>query len=352
MSEIINRVGEKNVNYQGCPMEIIECQGTKNNTIRFSCGTIVNKKEYKAFKQGSIKNPKFHVGEVHKMNDGEEIKIIDISGAKDCKIIYSDGTVKEHVCYNDIIKGLVAKPYILGAKRYNNQGCEMELMEIINGKNCTIKFTIDDYVIKNVTYYRFNKGEVKHPYHPSVYGVGYLGIYNYIKVDPIIRGKWSNMMDRCYSKLQESRSPSYLGARVCKEWHNFENFVEWFKKSYNPETMSGFHLDKDVLIKNNKIYSPGTCEFVPADINFCFVKADKSRGDLPIGVTKSHNKFTGAVSCGNIRTQERFDTSTEAFLFYKEHKEICIKELANKWRGQITERCYESMMNRIVEITD
>jgi hypothetical protein len=43
-------------------------------------------------------------------------------------------------------------------------------------------------------------------------------------------------------------------------------------------------LDKDILYKGNKIYSPDTCVFVPQEINALFVKNDANRGDLPIGV--------------------------------------------------------------------
>lgn len=31
--------------------------------------------------------------------------------------------------------------------------------------------------------------------------------------------------------------------------------------------MEGWHLDKDILLKGNKVYSPETCAFVPAKIN-------------------------------------------------------------------------------------
>ena len=47
-----------------------------------------------------------------------------------------------------------------------------------------------------------------------------------------------------------------------------------------------------------------------------------------------------------------FDTPEEAFLAYKQAKEAYIKEVANKWKGQIDPKVYEALMNWNVEITD
>jgi len=352
MGKNTDRIGEKNINYQGCPMEIIEYHGAQNLTIQFSCGTIVAKKEYAAFSKGSIKNPKFHIGEIHTNNQGYPFKIIDIFGSSNCTIQYEDGVIKEKVPYFDILRGATWKPFNeIGTKYMTNEGYEVEIIEYFNSRNLTIRFS-EQNMLRNVTLHSLRKGAVKNPLHRSVNGVGYLGKYAHSKVNSLIYDKWGGMMDRCYSKNQEIESPSYLGVSVCKEWHNFENFVDWFEKIYNPVTMLGFHLDKDILVKGNKVYSPETCELVPPEINFCFVRADKRRGNLPIGVSKSQNKFEAGISCGNSRIRKKFDTSTEAFLFYKEHKEAYIKELADKWKGCITERCYQAMYNYQVEITD
>ena len=40
-----------------------------------------------------------------------------------------------------------------------------------------------------------------------------------------------------------------------------------------------------------------------------------------------------------------FDTPEEAFQAYKTAKEAYIKEVADKWRGQITEQVYEALIN-------
>ena len=47
-----------------------------------------------------------------------------------------------------------------------------------------------------------------------------------------------------------------------------------------------------------------------------------------------------------------FNTEIEAFNYYKINKENYVKELAEKWKGQIDERAYEALINYTVEITD
>jgi len=139
---------------------------------------------------------------------------------------------------------------------------------------------------------------------------------------------------------------------VCEEWRNFQNFAKWFEKNYKNEIMEKWQLDKDILVKRNKVYSPETCAFVPREINCLFTKTTKVRGNLPIGVTKEYNKFR-AQSCSNKkRYLGTFTTPEEAFQSYKKSKEIYIKEIADKWKGLISEQVYEAMYNYKVEIND
>ena len=49
-------------------------------------------------------------------------------------------------------------------------------------------------------------------------------------------------------------------------------------------------LDKDLLIYQNKIYSPETCVLVPTYINSFMTKRQNARGLYPLGVTNINNK--------------------------------------------------------------
>ena len=98
-------------------------------------------------------------------------------------------------------------------------------------------------------------------------------------------------------------------------------------------------IDKDILEKGNKIYSPNTCVFVNNKINSIFTKHDGIRGKYPIGVFKRENgKFSASVSInGKQHKLGIFDTAEEAFVSYKEAKEKEIKRIADLYKNQIPE---------------
>ena len=47
-----------------------------------------------------------------------------------------------------------------------------------------------------------------------------------------------------------------------------------------------------------------------------------------------------------------FATPEEAFQVYKVAKEDYIRHVANKWKNQITEECYQALLNYKIEIID
>ena len=53
-----------------------------------------------------------------------------------------------------------------------------------------------------------------------------------------------------------------------------------------------------------------------------------------------------------VRYLGTFDTPEEAFQAYKTAKEECIKEVADKWKGLISEQVYNALINYKIEITD
>lgn len=167
---------------------------------------------------------------------------------------------------------------------------------------------------------------------------------------------WVNMLNRCYNASKWSKHPTYEGCKVCDEWLIFSNFQKW----YQSNSCRDFALDKDILIKGNKVYSPDTCCFVPQEINNLFLKSQRIRGKYPIGVVKTRNgRFVARISKrrnGIIRREEigYYATSEEAFISYKHEKESYIKQLAQEYydRGEITKKVYDALMRYEVEITD
>ena len=89
-------------------------------------------------------------------------------------------------------------------------------------------------------------------------------------------------------------------------------------------------------------------------MNLLFVKADKLRGSLPIGVTKSgYGGYEARLNChGKHKSLGYFKTPEEAFLVYKQAKEDYIKEVAEKWKGKLTKETYDAMINYTVGVED
>ena len=201
-------------------------------------------------------------------------------------------------------------------------------------------------------------GRVKDPYSPSVYSIGIVGTKYPITINGVKTKEytlWQNMLQRCYSTTLKKKHPTYIGCEVSDNFKSFEYFYEWCNKQIG-FGIEGWQLDKDLLVKGNKVYSESTCVFIPNEVNKILTKSTASRGEHLIGVCwcKTHKAFVAQVNKnkGKRGLLGSFKTELEAFNAYKTAKEAFIKEQAEKWKGQIDERAYEALMNYTVEITD
>ena len=165
---------------------------------------------------------------------------------------------------------------------------------------------------------------------------------------------WKGCISRCYSKWCQKRQPQYVGCTVDESFRWFQHFAEWCNKQVGFGN-KGWHLDKDIILKGNKVYSENTCCFVPHEINVLFTNSKVARGDCPIGVSFNKREGKYKVSCrreSKLTHLGYYNTKDEAFLAYKTFKESVIKEAANKWKDSIDPRAYTALMNYQVEITD
>ena len=194
---------------------------------------------------------------------------------------------------------------------------------------------------------------------PSVCGVGYLGCNLELKASyngkkcPIYYA-WVRMFERCYSKKFHRINPTYVGCTVSEEFKDYSKWREWYDNyQYKHD---GWHLDKDLLFKGNKVYSESTCVFIPREINQVLVKREASRGKYLIGVTwcKTKKAFKAQVrkNKGKLEYLGYFNTEIEAHLAYKQAKESYLKELADKYKDLLDPRAYEALYNYTVDIDD
>lgn len=233
----------------------------------------------------------------------------------------------------------------------------MIVKEYIDAQNIIVEFD-NGYKIQSAMK-EFKNGSISNPYDKSVYGVGYLGIGEYKvsenKVFNIRYKHWNSMLLRCYDEKYHNKKISYKGCTVCDEWLNYQNFAKWYDENYYEVGNEKMHLDKDILHKNNKVYSPNNCIFVPEHINSLFTKRQNDRGDYPIGV--SIHKKTGhfEARCSTISGRQYlgvYNTPKQAFYVYKDYKEKYIKKMADYYKDKIPIELYEAMYRYEVEITD
>lgn len=250
-------------------------------------------------------------------------------------------------------------------EKYNSQGNLMKIVEINSQSDIIVEFQ-DKYKARvHTNYGNFQRGFVKNPYHPMVYGVGVVG-NKYITVDKNSKSTreymtWYHIIQRCFSDKLKEKQPAYKYIKCCEEWLYYPNFYEWLHSQPNFDRWySGkrWAIDKDILVKGSKIYSPETCCLIPQNVNCLFLKREAERGRYPIGV--SYRKDGFLASCHNPFTDKReeigyYSTPEKAFyLGYKPYKEDTIKRVAEiEYKaGNITKECYEAMMTYEVEIDD
>ena len=190
----------------------------------------------------------------------------------------------------------------------------------------------------------------------TVQGVGCNDVQFQIKID----GKhiwqyqlWKSMMDRCFDAKYKQRYPTYENVTCCDEWLSFANFLEWVNKEveYKGKPV-GLALDKDILVKGNKTYSPDVCRFVPQAVNSLLLDSGATRGIYPVGVCfdKGCGKFVAYLKCfGKLKHLGLFLTPEDAFAAYKVAKEAQIKVVALRHKDVLKPAVFESLMSWEIE---
>ena len=250
-----------------------------------------------------------------------------------------------------------------GEVGHNTFGSKMVIVGYRGALDIVVYFPEYDWTFKGVTYQHFKNGLIKCPYEKRTFGVGYLGEGEYKTKE---NGKhtrvyhtWENMLQRCYSEKFHKKYPTYIDCEVCEKWLNFQKYGKWFSDNYYEIDNETMCLDKDILVKHNKIYSPETCIFVPQTINLLFTKRQNARGKSVIGTTLKDGRYLARCSLINPETGKSknkhlgyYKTQEEAFKVYKYYKEKNIKEVADYYKDRIPDKLYDGLYNYEVEIDD
>ena len=256
---------------------------------------------------------------------------------------------------NDVTKDCVGK-----VCKSLNSG-DFKILKYNNTTNVEIQFLKTGYET-SARLHHIRNGKVKDLYSPSVYDIGIIGDKYPSKINGVQTKEymlWYSMLRRSYSESFKKKQPTYEGCEVSNNFKSYEYFYEWCQNQIGfgaDGNGNPFQLDKDLLIKGNKVYDENTCIFIPSEINLVLVKREALRGEHLIGVywNKKASAFIARVKKNKGKSEYLglFKTELEAFNAYKIAKESYLKELANKWKGEIDGRAYEALMSYEVEITD
>ena len=262
-------------------------------------------------------------------------------------------------------KELVVKPknhteakekYLGKTFQSNNHGC-FKVVGYTSSTKVDVVFLETGF--KTTTHIALiTRGEVKDCFKPTVQGFGIIGTENVRDNEGVILEtyrKWESMIGRVYSKsVKTDVNNPYFSTSISEDFRWFKDFRSWCEKQIGFGNQ-GWHLDKDILVKGNKVYSPETCCFVPVELNSLLVNSRATRGEFPVGVyyDASRSKFQSHIRMhGKRRHLGRFVTPEEAFYAYKQAKEDYIKEVAELYKDQIDIRVYEALMKYEVDIND
>lgn len=166
--------------------------------------------------------------------------------------------------------------------------------------------------------------------------------------------RWYNMKTRCYAESYHRARPNsiYEECDVCKDWMNSkESFYEWIDENFyqvsNGEQMD---IDKDILRKGNRLYSPETCLIVPHTINMLWTM-------LPANCPtyndeKQQWEVFNDFFPSPYSEKKSFEDLEEARDYAASVKYAHIKELAEIYKDEIPEKVYQAMLSYKIEPED
>lgn len=223
----------------------------------------------------------------------------------------------------------------------SNQGHTAIVLEYKNVHNIVVKYSSGR--IETCSGGNLRAGKFKDKGLPTVLGIGILGYES--DVEKSSYTAWYSMLQRVYAPQCEKTKRVYEGCSVDSSWLYYQVFKKWYDGQIKEVS---WQLEKDLLVKNNKVYSPDRCVMVPQELNKFLVSQGRHREGVPTGVyyQKQRDKWVAQVCIeGKHYALGRFDTSGEAFLVYKSAKEAEAKRLAEKWCKIVDPRVTTALLN-------
>lgn len=249
----------------------------------------------------------------------------------------------------DLLKKHQKQQVKVGDRFKNNwQGCWCTVVRYVSSRRVEVIFDENPEKSQWFTAHNLIRGSFRDPYHRHIHGVGCFGEGEFKAIDPngskVTYSKWLNGITRCYCPESLKEKPKYEGCTVSEDWLCYQNFAKWHTthKFYG----LGYELDKDLLVRGNKVYSAETCCLLPQELNKLVLCGEYNQREYPAGVSLHHDKksFIASMSANKGRKYIGiYKTPEEASAAYVEAKEKYVKYVAEKWHGKIEERAYQAL---------
>lgn len=112
---------------------------------------------------------------------------------------------------------------------------------------------------------------------------------------------WKRVRLRCTEgSVYQRAAPGYVGCTLHPDFAEFQSFVEWHGNQIG-FGVDGYSIDKDMLVRGNKVYGPETCVLVPIALNSFWTKLPKLSDKTGVRPAP-HGKFTAS-----IKINDRFE---------------------------------------------
>lgn len=293
----------------------------------------------------SSKYDYIQVGDVLETKYSGDVEVVSLSGTRKFFVKFLDTGTIIQVTGKALTSGL-AREWIVPIRDSIGMVFEtpslgnFKVLKYEDCKSVTIRFENTGYITK-YSASQIKSGDLKDPLAPSMFGVGYLGVGEYSHTNnKVAYFRWAHMLRRCTSD-DLSLFRTYQDKEVHERWHNFQNFAEW------AERQPGFYvtdpvwqLDKDLLVKGNKVYGPDTCCFIPARLNTMIGRSDDVQGYFD---SKNNDYGFGYNDTDGTNYKRRFKNQEEGKLWYKENRERVTKEVADQYKNVLDSRVYKAL---------
>ena len=301
--------------------------------------------------KGKGRHNLINVGDVFVNNKDERVVVVSVESHKNIEVIFDDGVIGSYEA-GQLRKSMFNHPNryssIIGERFSNKEGDWCTVVDYKTRDNVTIVFDGYEGKTKRVWKSDLKKGIFKNTYKPKIFGIAYMGEGDYAAGKDFKKSMtysvYTKVIKRCYDNVLHEKQPTYKDCTVSDAWLCYNTFAEWYEK--HDFYGLGYDLDKDLLVRGNKLYSAETCTMLPVEINRAL--AGNPLNDTGFyGVTKKHNRYQSrcTVANGERKYLGSFLTPEEASAAYVKAKEDYIHSLAEKWYGKIEERAYQALMN-------